>query len=138
MRRVILQLVAAGVVGCSGSTVPSRAWTAQFIGVVHDEAGLAVPNAQITVRGIDLSGGSQTKQGNCTGATVNLPVGAADANGRYSLTMNSGGPPLFACIFVNATGTVAGRTVSGAVERDSLVIGPTGSMSIETNVTIRQ
>lgn len=133
----LLACTAACSIGCGGATVPSRAWTAQFTGVIRDVSGAPVPNARVTIQGIELNGSNLAVRGKCTGGTVNLPAGTADAAGRYVLTMNGGGPPLFACVFVEASHTMAGQSKSGVVERDSIVIGPTGRVEVETDVTIR-
>ena len=137
------QIVAIGVicsvVGCSGSTSgPNRAWSTHFTGRVQIVDGTTVPQAKVTVQGIDLDGSTAVSRGKCTGGVVYPVAGQTGSDGRYDLAFQGGGPPIFACMFVDVTAVVAGKTLSGTIEIDSIRVGPTGLATVPVDVvTIR-
>jgi len=136
--QIIVIGVICSVFACSGSTSgPNRAWSTHFIGRVQVVDGTMVPQAKVTVQGIDLDGSTAVSRGKCTGGVV-YPVGGQTGNdGRYDLALQGGGPPIFACMFVDVTAIVAGKTLSGTTEIDSVLIGPSGLGSVPLDVTIR-
>lgn len=141
MLRQFSQIVFIGVLcsayGCRGSASgPDRAWSAHFTGRVQVVDGTAVPQSQVTVQGIALDGSTTVSRGKCTGSMVYPVAGQTDNDGRFDLVLQGGGPPILACMFVDATATVGGKSLSGTTEIDSALVGPTGLASVPVDVII--
>lgn len=134
-------LAVCAALGCQSSStdVTLRSFAVAVNGVVNSAAGSAVPNANVQVHVLDISGNGTEKRGRCTGASVAslTRTGQAGNDGRFSLTLAGNGLPFLACAFVDATGTVGGASVSGVAEADSIVIGPTGINSLSVVISTR-
>lgn len=128
----------ASIFGCNSSIGgPNRAWSAHFTGRVQVVDGALVPQAKVTVQGINLDGSTTVSRGKCTGGVVFPVAGQTGSDGRYDVAVLGGGPPIFACMFVDVTAMVGGKAVSGTTEIDSVLVGPTGLATVPVDVTVR-
>ena len=136
--QILVACLIADMLGCSNSIGgPNRAWSAHFTGRVQVVDGTIVPQAKVTVQGINLDGSTGVSRGKCTGGVVFPVVGQTSSDGRYDVAVLGGGPPIFACMFVDVTAMVGGKPVSGTTEIDSVLIGPTGLAAVPVDVTVR-
>ena len=76
-----------------------------------------------------------TQLGNCIGKLTLPQMQTTDATGNYFFEVIGEGQPLLACVVVQATGLTP-NFGNAYVERDSVLIGPTGTTQIRIQLQL--